>query len=320
MISVSNTNILMLSVSRKTLLVQWVVEAARKGNLGVIGSDLNPDSPALSLFDNIIILPELKDPSYINELLSHIKANKIKLIIPTRDEELLFFPEHIETLQASGCSVLCNSPKVSKMMIDKRSFTYFCIEELGFSDLCVVSAPEEAKTDDFPLFFRGTKSGEQMKIQINTRTELDAAFLLCPDGIATTYLEGEELSIDCYISREGKIIYIVPRTRDIVLGGESIVTTTIDSPICIEAAKKLILKSGIKGHAVLQGKLHKDNFIPFEINLRFGGASILSFKAACSAPELVLREYVNGEQLTKDCGYEKHLRLLKNFNEDYISQ
>ncbi|MBT6563611.1 MAG: hypothetical protein HON76_13900, partial [Candidatus Scalindua sp.] len=90
--------------------------------------------------------------------------------------------------------------------------------------------------------------------------------------------------------------------------------------ICIEVAKKLILKSGIKGHAVLQGKLHKDNFVPFEINLRFGGASILSFKAACSAPELVLKEYVIGEQLTEPCRYEKELRLIKDFKEEYIPQ
>ncbi len=316
----SNTNVLMLSVSRKTLLTQWVLKAAGKYNLGVIGSDLNPDAPALSLLDKTISLPNLKDPSYINALLSQIKANQIKLIIPTRDDELLFFPEHIETLQASGCFVLCNSLDVSKKMIDKSAFTYFCIEELGFSNLRVINTPQKAKADDFPLFFRGTKSGATLKIQINNQTELNAAFLLCPDGIAVTYLEGEEISIDCYISREGKIIYIVPRTRDIVLGGESIVTTTIDSSICIKVTKKLIFKSGIKGHAVLQGKLHKNNFIPFEINLRFGGASILSFKAAYSAPELVLKEYVIGEQLTEPCRYDKQLRLLKNFKEEYISQ
>ena len=315
-----NTNILILSVSRKTLLTQWIVKAARKMNVSVIGTDLNHDSPALSLVDKTISLPGLKDPSYINELLSQIKANQIKLIIPTRDEELLFFPEHIETLQASGCLALCNLLNVSKKMIDKSAFTYFCIEELGVSNLRVAGTPQEAKAEDFPLFFRGAKPGAALKIQINNQAELNAAFLLCPDGIASTYLEGKEISIDCYVSREGKIIYIVPRTRDIVLGGESIVTTTIDSSICIEVAKKLILKSGIKGHAVLQGKLHKNNFVPFEINLRFGGASILSFKAACSAPELVLKEYVIGEQLTEPCRYEKELRLIKDFKEEYIPQ
>lgn len=314
-----NTNILILSVSRKTLLTQWIVKAARKMHVGVIGTDLNHDAPALSLVDKTISLPRLNDPSYIGELLSQIKAHNIKLIIPTRDEELLFFPDYVKTLQSSECSVLCNSPDVTKKMIDKSAFTSFCIEELGFSNLLVVNAPEEAKTDDFPLFFRGVKSGATMKIKINNQEELNAAFLLYPHGVASTYLEGDEISVDCYIARGGKIIYIVPRRRDIILGGESIVTTTIGSSICLEVAEKLILKSGIKGPAVLQGKMQENNFIPFEINLRFGGASVLSFKAAYSGPELALKEYFAGEELTESFPYKKQLRLHKAFKEEYMN-
>lgn len=319
-ISLGNASVLILSASRKTLLSKWVLKAAKKYNLGVLGSDLNPDAPALSLLDKSISLPDLKDPSFINELLLQIKANNIKLIIPTRDEELLFFPNYIEILKSSGCFVLCNPLNVTKKMIDKRAFTRFCIEELEFSNLRVINTPREAKAEDFPLFFRGLKSGTSLKIKIYSQAELNAVFLLFPNGVATTYLEGIEISVDCYVSREGRIIYIVPRTRDITLGTESIVTTTIDSSICREVAQKLILKSGIKGPAVLQGKLHRNNFTPFEINLRFGGASVLSFKAAYSAPELALKEFVMGKKLIKTYQYEKRLKLFKDYKEVYIAQ
>lgn len=312
-------NILILSVSRKTLLCKWFLKAARKYGLGVLGSDINVHVPALSILDGVVSLTNLKDPSFMDEILNCVTKDRIKLIIPTRDEELSFLCNYIKEFRSVGCSILCNQANITKKMIDKKSFTRFCIEEMGFSKLRLIDTPDAAEENDFPLFFRGVKEHSSLKIKINKQTELKAAFGLFPGGIATTFLEGQEVSVDCYVSREGKIIYIVPRTRDIVLGSESLVTTTIKSPFCYEAAKKLILKSGIKGPAVLQGKIKGNNFVPFEINLRFGGASVLAFNAAYSGPELVLQEYVIGEKINGPFRYIERLKLFKDFQEVYTN-
>lgn len=313
----SRNNILILSVSRKTLLCRWFLKAARKFGLGVLGTDLNPKAQALSLLDGVISLPSHSNPSFINELLLQIKKNQIKLVVPTREDELLFLPNFIERIESEGCLVLCNPPDITQKLIDKAEFTRFCIYELGFKNLRMMKSPGEARNEDFPLFFRGDKTRSSLKIKIRNQEELKAAFLLSEGGIATTFLEGQEISIDCYVSREGKIIYNVPRTRDIVLGGESIVTTTIECSICTETAKQFLVKSGIKGPSVLQGIFNGKDFVPFEINLRFGGASVLSFKAAYSGPELALREYVMGRKLTEAFQYQPHLELFKDFKEIY---
>jgi carbamoyl-phosphate synthase large subunit len=310
-------NILILSASRKTLLCRWFLKAAKKFGIGVLGADLNPNAQALSLLDGGISLPSLTYPSFIDELLSQIRKNQIKLVIPTREDELLFLPNFIKRIQGEGCLVLCNLPAITKKLINKAEFTRFCIDELGFKNLQVITSPREATDEDFPLFFRGDKTRSSLKIKIRNQEELEAAFLLSEGGIATTFLEGQEISIDCYVSREGKIIYNVPRTRDIVLGGESIVTTTIESTICTETARRFLVMSGIKGPSVLQGIFNGKDFIPFEINLRFGGASVLSFKAAYSGPELALKEYVLGERLTETFQYRPNLELFKDFREIY---
>lgn len=315
--SLHRDNILILSASRKTLLCRWFLKAGRKFGLGVLGADLNPNAQALSLLDGIISLPSLDNPSFIKELLLQIRKNRIKLVVPTREDEVLFLPNFIERIQNEGCLVLCNLPDITKKLIDKEGFTRFCIDALGFKNLRVIKSPEEARNGDFPLFFRGDKTRSSLKIKIRNQEQLKAAFLLSEEGVATTFLEGQEISIDCYVSREGKIIYSVPRTRDIVLGGESIVTTTINCTICTETAKQILLKSGIKGPSVLQGILNGKDFVPFEINLRFGGASVLSFKAAYPGPELALREYVMGEKLTETFRYQPHLELFKDFKEIY---
>lgn len=315
--SLHRDNILILSASRKTLLCRWFIKAARKFGLGVLGTDLNPNAQALSLLDSVIFLPSLHNPYFINELLLNIRENQIKLVVPTREDELLFLPNFIEMIQSEGCSVLCNLPDITKKLIDKAEFTRFCINELGFKNLRVIKSPGEVRNEYFPLFFRGNKATSSLKIKIRNQEELEAAFLLSEGGFATTFLEGREISIDSYVSREGKIIYIVPRTRDIVLGSESIVTTTIDCTICRETAKQFLVKSGIKGPSVLQGIFNGEGFVPFEINLRFGGASVLSFKAAYSGPELALREYILGEKLTKPFRFQPHIELFKDFKEVY---
>jgi carbamoyl-phosphate synthase large subunit len=315
--SLHKDNILILSVSRKTLLCRWFIMAARKYGLGVLGSDINLQSPALSIMDDIIELPNLEDQSFIDEILGCIQKNRIKLIIPTRDDELLFLPRYVKEFKSAGCMVLCNSTEVAERMIDKEAFNHFCVDELGNSDLRVINITSEVKDQDFPLFFRGINGQTTMKIRINNQAELKASFLLFPYGLATTHLNGLEVSIDCYVSKEGRIIYIVPRTRDVVLGSESIVTTTIESQSCYTVAEKLLLKGGIRGPAVLQGMVDGTNFTPFEINLRFGGASVLAFKAAFSGPELALKEYIVGDKLTEFYKYKKQMVLFKDFKETY---
>ena len=317
--SYCKNNILILSASRKTVLCHWFLKAATKFGIGVLGTDINPNAKALSLLDGFVRLPRLNSPDFLNDLLSTIDKNNIKLIVPTREEELIHFSGIIDTLEKSACFVLCNRPEITKTLIDKGEFTNYCISELGFYNLHIVKSPFEARDDHFPLFFRGAKKGSSLKIRISNKEELQAAFRLFNNGIATTYLEGQEISVDTYVSREGRIVYIVPRSRDLVLGGESLVTTTIDSLSCENVTKQFLQKSGIKGPSVLQGMVNGDVFTPFEINLRFGGASSLSFEAAYSGPELVLREYVLGEELTETYKHELHLELFKDFKEIFTS-
>ncbi|HOE16841.1 MAG TPA: ATP-grasp domain-containing protein [Syntrophorhabdaceae bacterium] len=310
-------NILILSVSRKTLLCRWFLKASRRYGIGVLGSDLNKDAPALAILDGEVALPGLRSVSFADKLLWNIKNKNIKLIVPTRDDELIFLSKIQNRIKESGAYILCNSTEVTKRIINKELFTKFCIDELGFHNLKVVTNPDDAADSYFPLFFRGGKAQKALKLKIDNRAQLAAAFALSPDGVATTYLDGKEVSIDAYVSRGGLMLYCVPRSRDIILGGECIVSTTVESKACVDFTKLIVAKSKITGPVVIQGMLFYGKFIPFEINLRFGGASHLAFKAAYSGPELAIREYVLGEELIKTYQYKINYRLFKDFKEIY---
>ncbi len=312
------SNVLILSVSRKTLLCRWFLEAAKKYGIGVVGADINQRAPALSLLDGFVDLPALQAPSFMDKFIESVRRYQIKLVIPTRDDEILFLSKHLSDLETNGCSILCNKDPIAAQMIDKESFARFCIEQMRFEDLKVVARPDDTiKNRDFPLFFRGRTDGCSLTTKVNNVTELKAAFALSKVGVATTFLKGREVSIDCYVSRQGKIIYIVPRTRDIILGSESVATTTIDSSVCKSAAEEFIKESKVTGPIVFQGMLDEHKFVPFEVNLRFGGASVLAFRAACSGPALVIKEFILGEELTEPVVCKTGLQLFKDFKEVY---
>ena len=94
------------------------------------------------------------------------------------------------------------------------------------------------------------------------------------------FIRGVEYSADAYVGRNGRTRGVVARRRDVVVGGESQITTTLRhagiESLCAQIAEKL----GIFGHCVFQliederGQLHV-----IECNARFGGASTLSIAA-----------------------------------------
>jgi carbamoyl-phosphate synthase large subunit len=317
MLLINKGNVLILSVSRKTLLCRWFLRAAKKYGIKVFGADIDHKAPALSIVDGKIKLPRTDSATFVDELKMAIMANDVRLVVPTRDEELLYLSRNKEQFQSFGCCILCNNADITQRMIDKKTFIQFCIEELGCRNIKFIADWGDALDSDFPLFFRTRGPEKTAKIKVENRDQLRACFMLYPKGIAATFLKGEEVSVDSYISRQRKIMYIVPRSRDVVLGTESIVTTTINAPQCVELTTQLIKKTNISGPIVLQGMLDGSDFVPFEINLRFGGASHLAFKAAHSGPELALREYIMGETLAKSYEYKKQLRLFKEFKEIY---
>jgi carbamoyl-phosphate synthase large subunit len=94
------------------------------------------------------------------------------------------------------------------------------------------------------------------------------------------FVEGREHSVDVYVDRRGNAKGAVARSRDLVVGGESQVTTTRRDEalerLCASAAERLRLY----GHSVFQVLQASDGgYSIIECNARFGGASSLSVEA-----------------------------------------
>ena len=127
-------------------------------------------------------------------------------------------------------------------------------------------------------------------------------------------LEGEEYSIDLFSDFSGNVISVVPRKRVKVLSGESYITTTVSHPILIEQSIELSSRLRLVGHNVMQTFMVNGAFLWTDVNLRFGGASIVAIKAGCKSPEWYLK-LINGEKIEPCIGKYQVGLLGRSYSE-----
>lgn len=309
-----NKNFLITSVSTKVLLVKALKSACDLYNVQLIGSDLHENNAGLYFAHQHILLPRLNDNNYLTTLLEVCQNKNIGFIIPTRDEDLLYFSKHENVLNENNISI-CQSPLTTiEICNNKFLFRQFC-EEKGFSipkhytsikDIiypCVVKREYSSASDGVFIV------KEQKKLQEMIKQYGD-------NLIIEPFINYKEYSVDAFFDINGTFIEAVPRERLMISNGEAKVSKTVKSATLVKLVQELGKKLKFIGHIVVQVFYNNEHYYLIEINPRFGGASNLSIKAGLDSPNwLVSMMLDNKYQLiqTKDICY--NLKMLR-YSED----
>ncbi len=88
-------------------LVPLVLRDIRKHhpNLKIIGVDMHPQPVAEDLTDAFYCVPHGKDDNYFQTILEIIELNKVDIIIPWSDEEVITLAHHKKILDHKGCTL-----------------------------------------------------------------------------------------------------------------------------------------------------------------------------------------------------------------------
>ena len=308
-------NILITSASRKVSLVRAFQQAlSREGGGKVIAIDANPFSPALYFADDHYLVPQSKDEGFLPVILRLCEKLNVKLIIPTRDEELLLFSEHKSEFSDIGAFVMVPDPSIVRICQDKKLFITFCKENNFMT-------PKTYETVDinnleFPLYVkpRYGKGGRQT-FYINSKDDLHMILKQITDPIIQEYVQLPEYTIDIFADFSRKVISVVPRERIYIFGGESFVSKTCKIPSLIQETIRLATKLQLVGHNTIQC-FFKNNIIKFiEVNPRFGGAAHLSFAAGALTP-LFLVKLLKGETLEPKIGDFRDNYIMLRYTDD----
>jgi carbamoyl-phosphate synthase large subunit len=293
------------------------VPALREGQLYV--ADRANITPAGCYADAAFRVPDVADPLYADRLLELCTEHRIRVIVPHLDIDLDRLVPDLERFAAIGTTVVCPSADVVDLCRDKLRFDAFARSE-GLP--CPTSYPVGSlQAEVFPLFAKRRRSSASVGACLCRSLEAARTALeQYPDLIFQEVLQGQEVSVDAFISSQGHCTIRVPRLRDKVVGGEAMQSHTIRSaPLAnwADRTTSALARQGFRGPLNLQF-FFGDMITLVEVNARLGSASVLANAATKGRYySSVLFEACGGVSEGDPDDYQEGLYLYRYWGEMY---
>ncbi|MCK5472663.1 MAG: ATP-grasp domain-containing protein, partial [Planctomycetes bacterium] len=268
----ANFGVLFTCIGRRVSLLKSFQKAAKqlKINASFFGTDTTEFSSALQLCDKKFIVKPTTHRNYINQILSIVKSNNVKLLVPTVDLDLKLLARNKTKFAAIGCCVLVSNEEVVGICQDKRKTYRFLIKN-GFDTPVTISTKAAlAKTKfNWPCFLKPWDGyAARGNVVVHNRKELSFFAKKVPNCICQEFVKGDEYTCDVYVDFDMQVRCIVPRKRVEVRAGEVSKGQVIKNKKIMAEAKRLveILCAG-PGIITLQLFLTEDGRMKFiEVN------------------------------------------------------
>jgi carbamoyl-phosphate synthase large subunit len=283
--------------SNTSISVIKALRMSKMEKLTLIGTDLNPARlcAGAHMVDKFFQLPSAKKPlNYESALLEILEAEKVDCVIGIHDLEIeLMASFKVKYPEMSFWAV--NHPSIIELCNQKHKANLFC-EKLGIPVPKTYSIDELQKlgTSEFPIIAKPLAGVSSMGIEIFQSQDELTYFL--SNHSASRYLfqeivEGDEYTVDCYSSySDGSFVGGVARKRIATKAGISVKGEIVKNEGLISLCKEILEKMNFKGAANLQFIANNETFFFIEINPRFSGAGILSYKGGFNSPLFTITE------------------------------
>ena len=288
----SEIRLLFTGVGRRIELLQAFRNAALvlNKNVKIYGADMAGTAPALCYCDYTRKVVAMKDERYIDNLLDICREDKIDLLIPTIDTDLLVLSGNKEKFEKIGTKVMISDPDKVLICRDKNNTSQFFVD-------CGLAAPMPVNdvsryAGGFPAFIKpkdGSSSINAFKVE--DKEELLMYSQQVEDYIIQPFISGKEYTIDIFCDFEGNPVSIIPRERMQVRAGEVLKTKISMDETMIKEARALCSKFKPCGPITVQLIQDEKTGVNYyiEINPRYGGGAPLSMKAGARSAQYILQ-------------------------------
>lgn len=284
-------------------------------NWRIIAGDCHPNPYGKGLVDEFVLMPPSSDEGkYMEALLSICSSESVDVILPITTRELDVLATHAEIIKSLGIHLILSSGDAIKTANNKGLLADFAKKLLlpvpafevvedkcSFVDAVKRLSPQGKKLCFKPVMGNGSRGfGIIVKNHNAAGSDLEnkAGIMpltleewLCripdqlePGWIISDYLPGKEYSVDM-LCDQGKTLFCVPRSRDKMIGGISVVGVIERNfgliAFCIQLAKALELHGpiGIQWKEDEQGVPHL-----LEVNPRLQGTTSVLALAGLNIP------------------------------------
>lgn len=295
---------------------------ARRGEGGrVIVSDLDPLSPSLMSADLLAALPAVDDPGYGAAVVDIVAREHVGPVLPLTDLDPLILAHAAPLVAASGGRVFLPSPEVVAGCQDK----WLCHQMLMAADLPSPPTWLAQGTDhsglSYPVMIKPRIGFAGRHIHRAEDPE-ELGFFLARTPLASVVqqaLPGDEFSIDCLGSPDGRAIGAIPRAMLQSKGGEQIKGETLDDPELVDLAARTVEALCLVGPSTIQCFRHEGRILGItDINTRFGGGFPLPLAAGGDYPALLLA-MAAGEHVPSRLGTHRAGVVMTRFLSQHIA-
>jgi len=319
-------SVLFTCIGRRVSLLNSFRRAARQLKIDamLLGTDTTALSSALQLCDKGFLVKPISHSDYIKQLLSIVKTNKVKLLVPTVDLDLKLLSQNKPKFAAMGCCVLVSTPKVVDICQDKRK-TYRFLLKNGLDTPVTMSVQTalSKKKLSWPCFLKPWGGyASRGNAVVNNRKELLFFAKRIPNAICQEFIKGTEHTCDVYVDFNMKVRCVVPRKRIEVRAGEVSKGQVVKNLRIMTEAARLVEKLGAgPGVITLQLFLTDNDKVKFiEINPRFGGGVPLSIKAGANFPKWILQERLASKANIRFDSFKDDLIMLRYDGEVWLEK
>jgi carbamoyl-phosphate synthase large subunit len=292
--------ILITSIGSNTSIS--IIKALRMQNmldLVIYGTDFNSSAYCAGslLVDFFIQLPNSKDESeYETKLISLIRNEQIDLLIPIHDTEILLisklkfkYPNLLNwCVNDESIINLCNNKKLSNDysitngIKTPENYELKFIDKSTFRDNEVIAKPFNG-VSSFGIHILNNYDDFQQILN-----KIDPSIYIFQKKVY-----GVEYTVDCYSNNDGCFYGGLVRERIETKSGIAVKSKVVEFPQLLNICKIFLNKINYKGASNLQFIVNENDIFFIEINPRFSGAGILSYKAGFNSPLLTILESLN---------------------------
>lgn len=277
---------------------QSILKSLANTDYNLVALDGESLGAGLYVTNKSYLIPYVKDPNYINRLLEICEKEKIDLLFPGLDAELMSLSLHREAFNAIGTTVVVSDPRVITISNNKQE-TYNQLVKAGVNLPPTYNALNfSPKLEDFPLILKPKLDGARSKNifvlkNVNEwKSIVEKMGDAIPDFIVMEYIEGDEYtcgSINLENSCKGIIVM-----RRILRDGDTY-KCFVEKNEIIEKEVRLVLET-IKPFGACNVQLRLRNGIPyvFEINARCSGTTAARTLSGFNEPKMIADYLLKG--------------------------
>jgi len=314
-------NVLFTSIGRRVELLTAFRRAYE--TLGIAGCICGLDVDALAPGLQVVDRPYLTAPAQTREHVEHVvkicTLEKIHLVVPLTDTDILMLAEHRSEIEATGARVLVIPTDDVGVTRDKW-LTCQLFRKLGL-DTPQSWLPDQIDAADvsYPLFIK-PRSGSASKYtyRVNNPRELRFFLEYVPDPLVQEFVDGVEVTSDILCDFDGTVLSVVPRRRIEVRAGEVAKSVTIRDDCILDACAKIARALHAVGPVTIQCIVRSGTPYFTEVNARFGGGAPLGIAAGVNAPLVLLARQAGVPITIPPLGAYENGLIMTRFDDSFF--